>query len=715
MNKKHTIKKTTALLMGIALTVGATGCGFITTDNQKDLEQTVATVDITSQLKKPTSAYKDCADDVAKVVGKMSKDIKKRDLISSFLSTGYQYVQNYGYTYEATFNMLLDSLINTETMVQYAVAYYLSNNSSLSVAGLETYVAEQKTGIKDTVKAQYEKYPEVLTLKYFLTEGGTKDEEYDETVYTLKKSFNDSLDSMEEEYVKADSEEHDHEQARTLPTGVDTEKEDYYTTDYSVWTGRNALSECHNYEPIDGSTVTSRQKAYNDFLTNLQGYNLVDLDNSDGKVEDISDVETLDYYYIELSSLLERSLINKYFDSLKEEVNKELTEDYMKAKYDAYKAQNVRDYEEDFSAFATAIDGASKDSFILYGLEGFGYVYNILLPFSTSQNVRYTEAKNRGLSTSQLYMARRDILDDIKGKDQRGSWISEHDHANHSNILDEDYTDGSPIYFFQENLDENSKYEKLTQYAGTYPFNGTVDKTGGEWEVKADSLSIDEFITEFESHIATTASVTTTMLSSAIGNTAHDYYATTQYTDEHTGEIDYSNFVYYEGQVNFTEEQKAAGFFNPETEQYKALSAVNELMFAYSTDTGCLNTYMGYSVSPYGTDFVKEFEYAAQEVVKRGVGNYMVCATDYGWHIVYCSFSYKNGYIGADGDVYGGYVADDKDKEGTFSNLFYESVKESAYANYASEVQNKVLLEYVNDNTVQRFQKKYQDLLDLDK
>ena len=138
-------------------------------------------------------------------------------------------------------------------------------------------------------------------------------------------------------------------------------------------------------------------------------------------------------------------------------------------------------------------------------------------------------------------------------------------------------------------------------------------------------------------------------------------------------------------------------------------------MFAYSTDTGCLNTYMGYSVSPYGTDFVKEFEYAAQEVVKRGVGSYMVCATDYGWHIVYCSFSYKNGYIGADGDVYGGYVADDKDKEGTFSNLFYESVKESAYANYASEVQNKVLLEYVNDNTVQRFQKKYQDLLDLDK
>ncbi len=712
MNKKHTIKKTTALLMGIALTVGATGCGFITTDSQKDLEQTVATVDITSHLKNAsTSEYKDCADDVAKVVGKMSKDIKKRDLISSFLSTGYQYVQNYGYTYEATFNMLLDSLVNREVMVQYAVAYYLSDTDlGLSVANLETYVAAEKAKGTAKEKAQYEKYPEVLVLKYFLTEG--KDdaesvEEYDKAVYTLKKSFNDSLDSMEEGFVKEASEDHDHAGTRTLPTGVDTEKEDYYTNDYSVWTGRNALSECHNYEPIDGYSVTTRQKAYNSFLTNLQGYNLVDLDNSDGEVEDTSDIEGLNYYYIELSSLLEQRLINKYFDSLKGEVNEELTDAYMLAKYDAYKAQNVRDYEDEPSAFSAAIDGATKDSFILYGLEGFGYVYNILLPFSTSQNVRYTEAKNRGLTTSQLYMARRDILDDIQGKDQRSSWISEHDHANYS------YEEGDQFYFFKENLEENAKYEKLTQYAGTYPFNGTVDKTGDEWEVKAGSLSINDFIGEFESHIAATAGVTTTTVSSAVNNTAHPYYATTQYKNA-KGEIEYDKFVYYEGQVNFAEAQTAAGFFDPTTEQYKALSAVNELMFAYSTDTGCLNTYMGYSVSPYGTDFVKEFEYAAQEVVKKGVGSYMVCATDYGWHIVYCSFSYKSGYIGADGDVYGGYVAADKDKEGTFSNLFYESVKESAYANYASEEQNKVLLEYSNDNTVTRFQKRYQDLLDMD-
>ena len=52
MNNKHTFKKAAALFLGIALSVGATGCSFISTDNQADLEQTVATVDISSKLAK---------------------------------------------------------------------------------------------------------------------------------------------------------------------------------------------------------------------------------------------------------------------------------------------------------------------------------------------------------------------------------------------------------------------------------------------------------------------------------------------------------------------------------------------------------------------------------------------------------------------------------------------------------------------------------------
>ena len=83
-------------------------------------------------------------------------------------------------------------------------------------------------------------------------------------------------------------------------------------------------------------------------------------------------------------------------------------------------------------------------------------------------------------------------------------------------------------------------------------------------------------------------------------------------------EYDYSQMVYYKGQVNGLENTTAADLLEKGSASYTALSAFNELMFAYSTDTGCLNTYLGYSIAAEGfsTSYVPEFEYAAQEAVK---------------------------------------------------------------------------------------------------
>ena len=50
MNKKHTLKKTAAIFLTLALTVGATGCSFITTDSAKDMARQVANVDISTYL-----------------------------------------------------------------------------------------------------------------------------------------------------------------------------------------------------------------------------------------------------------------------------------------------------------------------------------------------------------------------------------------------------------------------------------------------------------------------------------------------------------------------------------------------------------------------------------------------------------------------------------------------------------------------------------------
>ena len=733
MNKKHTLKKTAALFLGIALTVGGAGCNFIVTDGQKDLEQVVATVNISESLKNTNDDYSAFAADVNTLIekGGLATDISKRDLIAYFMSAGYTYVQSYGYTYEDTFNMLMDSLVDRKLMTQYAVAYYLKKG--LSAEDCINYVnaeTEKAEGVeKDLLKA----HPEVLTMKYFLTNGGKTAKEdmddYNLAVYSLMKSLNSSLDSMESSYIVAEEEEHDHGEARTTPTGVGTELEDYYPVDeqgnidYAVYTGRNPLDLCGAYEKVEGSTTASRKKAYNAFLVNLQSYNLI------GKSEDTADITKIDYYYAELASSLGQALINKYFDDLQEEAIKSLTGEYVTAKYNEILEAQTASYAS-VSAFENAIGSVSDDSFVLYGAKDFGFVYNILIPFSTSQSQEYSAVKKKGLTQDEIYAARKTILENVQAKDLRDSWFSEHDHANYAyeaeegNYYQNGLNKGDKVYlFFEDSVKNTNQYEALTQYAGQYPYNGVVTKDGHDYDFAPNKMGIDAFIDEMEGYIASVSGRTVK------GEELDAYNASTYYVEtEENGEtvvdynrVDYSKFAYYAGKVDLAD-TSSANFFNKESDQYKALSAVNELMFAYSTDTGCLNTYMGYTVSPYTTSYVKEFEYAAQLAIMGdetlgidgGVGTYVVCATDYGWHIIYCSFAYgENG-----GEVYGGYnhaqAVGETKVEGSFSNMFYESLKTTTATTLTNEIQNNVLNKHNNDDSVTLFKARYKDLLTMD-
>ena len=690
MNNKHTFKKAAALFLGLALTAGATGCSFITTDNQADLEQVVATVDISGKLAAENSQYKGVASEVKEIVGKISTEILKRDLISYYLSTGYTYVEQYGYTYADTFNMLLDGLVSREILIQNAVAYYLKKYDTVTLEKCNEFVAAELAKITDTkLKAMVEKdHLEVLVLQYFLSIEDEAQTDYKKAVYTLKKSLNDSLDSMEASYITAEEEEHDHEEARTLPTGVDTEKEDYYTENYEIYTGRNAAGACGEYEVVEGSTVTSRQKAYNAFLTNLQAYNLINVDKKKGEVEDTRDITKLHYYYVELASILGQSLITKYFESLESDVRGKMDATYMTAKYNEMLAQQEHDYANDDSAFSTALDGVAEGSYLLYGLENYGFVSSILIPFSTAQNIEYTQAQNRGLTENELFAVRNSIAKNIKAKDLRDTWISEHDHANYSYKREDGKT-----YFSKDNLTENSKYEQLKHYAGNYAYY-------------EEELNIDQFITTFESYVAQESGAT--IVQQTTDDERKAFYEQTDFKKV-DGKVDYSKFTYYKGQVEFTEDVKASDFLNRSTQQYKALSAVNELLFAYSTDPGSLNSYMGYAISPYTTSFVKEYEAAAQETVARGVGAYSVSVNQYGGHMVYCTFKFDGGNVYKDG-----YVDAEKDIEGTFSNLFYETIKEAAYNNHATEEQNRAIREYDVEGCVNRIEKAYKDLLEMD-
>ena len=357
---------------------------------------------------------------------------------------------------------------------------------------------------------------------------------------------------------------------------------------------------------------------------------------------------------------------------------------------------------------------------MLYGAKDFGFIYNILLPFSASQELEYAAAKNKGGTEVDNYKARRDILDQIQAKDLRSAWFCEEDSAENYSYKAEGsyYNNGKPkgentYLFFEEQTGANKnadKYESLTQYAGLYPYNGTATYNDGEWTFKANSVTIDGFLGEMEGYINYLLGTGT-----ATGAKVAAYYD----DDKDTGKtflnedekIDYSKFLYYEGKVTLNDTARKDFFYaGTETEKndsYLALSAVNELMFAYSTDPGCLNSYMGYVVSPYKTSFVSEFEYAAQYAVQQGVGTYVVAPSDYGWHIIFVTFKFDGG------EVYeGGFVPADVEIEGTFSNLFYDAMESTSASNYAAEKQS-VILNACKDS-FKLFEKRYKDLLNLD-
>jgi hypothetical protein len=391
----------------------------------------------------------------------------------------------------------------------------------------------------------------------------------------------------------------------------------------------------------------------------------------------------------------------------------------------------------DNSAFETAMSSMSDTSFIFYtpdttsttadddgdgaGDGAFGYIYNILLPYSTTQSNRLTELQtylsDGVIDDDAYYIARRALLSEIKTTDQRSAWFNgETDYSFDASETSLSYYKGANsdrnYLFFENNLIKTEKYKQLEKYLGLYAYNGKVSKnTDGTYSLTPNKLTIDDMLSEFVNYVnfvlGNDGSAQTPTYSS-------DYEATTYYKSG-SKDIDYSKFVYASGLVNYGGANKKSMFVTSSA-QYRAMAAVNELQYAYTTDTSVLSQYIGYSVSAYTTSYIKEFEYAAQaaikEAVKNNCGAYTVCAGDYGWHLIYVTDFYSP----AGGEVYAtpSWTAEQINTEGTFENKFYEWVKDSILTDVATTKRSTIVELFGGDSTVTKYEKTYQDLLELD-
>lgn len=749
---KKKLVKIISIVLALAFSLGLmAGCElFIGVDSNKDMEQVIAEVNIGENEEVLSDAFETLGAELdagvaSRVDEILSTDaIHKRDLIAYFISYGYSYVSSGSYTYAETFELLLDALIDNKINAQMAVLYYLSegevlvdrdntdsHNGYTAVEGTDAlrmngdisvdgYLAAVNAAEGDDAKA-------VAAYRYFLT-----DDEANYATYVVMSAINNTIDTYEEDIIAEEGEETTSDDSRTVPTGANVLDDTYYPVvktengreiDYAVYTGFNTVSECGKYEKVEGSTVYTRTRAYARFLNALRQNNLISDDES------TYDVTALTYFEMELKSQMQAMIINKFIATINLGMTETLEEQTLQNIYNQLvTSQSVAAQ----SNFVSTMDGVSDTSFVLYSPEDhtYGYVYNILLPFDADQNLTLTEIPFTA-GTKEYYAARntnRELFYSLQATDQRAAWFN--GETDYSYLAEGDYyvnaaNAGRDNYLFFEDSYVTSD-DGIARYAGKYPYNGeVVPQDDDTYKLTPEKIGIDGFITEMQAYInyvagADVASGSYFSGKDASGNaswtasTGDAFYNVTasDFLKADGRTIDQSANIYYKGSVAGVADVSKADYLREDTVSYKALSAVNELMFAYSTDTGCLNDYYGYAIESIetATEFVKEFEYAAQDLIKNdGVGSYAVVATDYGWHILYVTFVFDGGLTYADGFVYG-----DRHEEGTFSYYFYQANKQSLAENYAADRQSEYDKLLNTDGSVKRFEDRYSDLLSMD-
>ena len=95
--KKIVTKIVTLIVVCLMSLTTLIGCGLITVNTDRDMAQVFAKVQVSENVN--------------------AEEIKKSELVSGFLSYGYMYVQYYGYTEAAAYEMVLDSIIQNRIII----------------------------------------------------------------------------------------------------------------------------------------------------------------------------------------------------------------------------------------------------------------------------------------------------------------------------------------------------------------------------------------------------------------------------------------------------------------------------------------------------------------------------------------------------------------------------------------------------------------------
>lgn len=692
--KKLIAKIVTVILSATFVLSLFAGCNWVTTVLDRDMDQVVATVNISRNTKD------------ADLKGKLDDDkIYKRDLVAGYMSYGYQYVTQNGYTTSRAYQIVLDNIISNKVVTELA-RYELSK----TMEGITLKFTENpaNTGLN----ADYAKH-----LKAYLT-----DYEYASAIYMVRSSVNSMVDTFEE----AEDEEDEKEDVTYTPRTTPTKEQDQDTDEEALKARKATAYEIQvaeavlNYDEAETvpqaftDLVATEPSVYDLNMYVYQNYE-IDFDssrerkqgasklfdyletnglNKEGdrwasdengrksdkeKYFDINDAEkslNCTYFQSLIITRLESALITKYENSLVKGIeDSELSTDGLWQQYLVEYATQEALYRNDVTSYETALSNASDTSFVLYTPyeNAYGYVTNLLIGFSEEQTALLKEySSKKGVTEADVVNYRKGLLESLQASDQRTTWVQ----SNYGTYTEE--TTGK--FTFGEDY-RTSSLESVKD------FIGTVKATDKEGTLVEDSNGVKKGSWNY-------SEVTPTKIGFA------DFYET--YVKELLGDA-----CYYEN-------GEAFGMATYSDELYDKFC---DLLFAFSTDTGCLNKEYGYLYSDFtsATTYVKEFAEASKLVVSKGPGAYTIVATEYGYHIIMCTKIVSTPYTTDDAGK-AAFTTDLENKNTLAYN--YREVKKNAVVNTKiSKFVETTINPYVDDENkdgqyaVTLYKKTYDDLI----
>lgn len=669
--------KLAALVSLIAIVFGGlAGCSLFEVNAGRDMDQVAATVNIDGNADSEVKIY-------------------KRDMLAGYMSYGYYYVQKYGYTTSKAYQLVLNNLVNNEVIIASG-KNALAGSDALSVEDVNSYGIENVLSLLASDK-DVEKYEN--GKKSAGTDGYTKGlNDYVASAYASAKTTSkdasfrfvekedvlkavsdavNNVNSFIDSFMDSEKEDddHDHEHisytTRTVPT-MEAEEE------------KVDVDACMNV--IKNDTKGLNAKVTGDRLKALgKGYKkLVELglvtdgenyyEGNDKNNATVMSVMQLGYFKDSVRSAIDSKLVDKYEKKLRDE--KTATEDELWSQYEQLKAKQESEYTGDISALETALGNVSSSNFVVYNSSiGYGYVSHLVIEYTEEQKAEITKAKGEDNATNESVKKAVDKLaDKIVVKDLRDSWVKSgygtYDGTNFKFGKKYVYNTNGSLATYQGNISEVTYYTEEVDDKEEVHFNFG--------KVTAENKDV-----------------------SYLKNVLKDYLG-----------------------VNVTATGVANQAKNADGADYKTLNAegrkavtnnFEDIKFAFSTDTGNFNKYLGYLYSPLtaANNYVPEFVAACKTAVEGGAGSVvMFMSESYGLHVLMCTETAKDYGMYADKDAFKADLA----VKGSVAYNFKKANIALIESTYVSKAANTIIKSYIpedgTDNKyVKHFKKVYKDLI----